>query len=259
MPARSRSKLQPAAIHDRHKVNWHSERYSRQWLRALELHAFPKIGSLSVGAVDLAAVRSVIEPIWYDKPRVAQLVRANSESVLNMAYADGQRTADNPARWGLLRHSLPARKGARTAGHFRALAYSDMPALLADLTADQSIAALCMRFTILTVARTKESVACRWPDVDFAARTRSVQILKGGRARKHLVPLSDQALELLRSMLTDGKPVSELLFPARNRRGYLGPNTLLRLLKRIGTSSINIGYTFQGPLPLMSGVRAHRA
>ena len=78
-------------------------------------------------------------------------------------------TTDNPARWELLKHSLPARRGARTAGHFRALAYSDMPALLKDLAADASISALCMRFTILTVARTKESTACRWPDVDFAA------------------------------------------------------------------------------------------
>src|SRR5262249_10874179 len=154
-------------------------------------------------AVDLAAVRSVIEPIWYEKPRLAQVVRAHLESVLNMAYADGRRTADNPARWDLLKHSLPARKGARTAGHFRALAYSDMPALLADLVADQSISAFCLRFTILTVARTKEAVTCRWADVDFAARTRAVPILKGGRARQHVIPLSDQALELLRGLLID--------------------------------------------------------
>ena len=48
--------------------------------------------------VDLAAVQRVIEPIWFDKPRTAQLVRANIESVLNFATAQGQRTADNPAR-----------------------------------------------------------------------------------------------------------------------------------------------------------------
>ena len=221
--------------HDRHKAAWHSDRYARQWISALEIHAFRKIGSLGVGAVDLAAVRSVIEPIWYDKPRAAQLVRANIEAVLNMAYADGQRTANNPARWDLLRHSLPARKGARRAGHFRALAYSDMPALLAGLSADTtSISAICMRFTILTVARTKEAVACRWTDIDLAARTRGVQILKGGTAWRHLIPLSDQALELLRGLLLDGTPVSEFVFAARNRRGTLGHNSMLRLLARIG-------------------------
>ena len=138
---------------------WHSEQYGQQWLRGLEIHVFPKIGNLAVGSVDLAAVRSVIEPIWYDKPRVAQLVRANIESVLNMAYAEGQRSADNPARWALVRHSLPARKGARTAGHLRALPYADMPVLLSDLKPLDEISALCLRFTILTVARTKESTS----------------------------------------------------------------------------------------------------
>src|SRR5262249_27253610 len=160
--------------------------------------------------------------IWYDKPRVAQLVRANIESVLNMAYADGQRAADNPARWDLLRHTLPARKGARAAGHFRALSYSDMSPLIVALGADSAIAALCMRFSILTVARAKESIACRWSEVDFGARTRAVQILKGGRGWQHVVPLSDQAIELLRGLLVDGKPISEHVFPARTRRGHLG-------------------------------------
>lgn len=116
-----------------------------------ERHAFPKIGKLGVGAVDLASVESVIEPIWYDKPRTGQLVRANIESVLNFAQAKGQRIGDNPARWVLIKHSLPARKGARTAGHYRALASADMPALLKDLGKQDVMSAVCMRVIILAL------------------------------------------------------------------------------------------------------------
>lgn len=65
----------------------------------LELHAFPAIGNRGVGAIDLPAVKKVLEPIWYDKPRTGQLVRSNIESVLNFAHAEGQRSGDNPARW----------------------------------------------------------------------------------------------------------------------------------------------------------------
>jgi integrase len=220
--------------HERHKASWHSEDYTRAWLRCLEIHAFPKMGTLGVGAIDLAAVKGVLEPIWYDKPRVSQVVRANIESVLNYAQAEGQRDSDNPARWDLLKHSLPARKGARVAGHFRALSYTDMPALLKDLLEEDTISARCLRFTILTVARTKESTRCRWPDVDMANRIRSVQILKGGQAWQHLIPLSDQAIDLLKSLLVDDEPVSEWVFPARNRRGYLGPGTMRELLERMG-------------------------
>lgn len=60
-------------------------------------------------------------------------MRANIESVLDLARAEGQRTTDNPARWDLLKHTLPTRKGARAAGHLRALSCPDMPALLKDL------------------------------------------------------------------------------------------------------------------------------
>jgi integrase len=220
--------------HERHKATWRSDQYARQWLRGLEIHVFPEIGNLGVGAVDLAAVKKVLEPIWYDKPRSAQLVRANVESVLNFAQAEGLRNSDNPARWNLLKHSLPARKGARTGGHFRALAYSDMPALLKDLAKQNAISALCLRFTILTVARTKESTACEWADIDMPKRTRVVQILKGGRAWQHLIPLSDQAIELLQGLMVDGKPVSEHVFPARNRRGHLGTFAMHALLTRMG-------------------------
>jgi hypothetical protein len=169
------------AYHKRHAPNWRNDRYSHQWLRALELHAFPAIGSLGVGTIDLPAIKKVLEPIWYDKPRVAQVVRASVASVLNFAYAEGQRTGDNPARWDLLKHALPARRGARAGGHFRALSYSDMPSFLRALEGQtDAFLALCMRFTILTAARTKESIACRWADINWANRTRAVQIHKGG-------------------------------------------------------------------------------
>lgn len=219
--------------HERHKPNWHSAQYGRQWLRSLEIHAFPKIGKLGVGAIELADVKSVLDLIWYDKPRMAQLVRANLESVLNFAQAEGMRKADNPARWDLLRHTLPARKGARAAGHFRALTYTDMPELLKDLEQQDTVSALCARFTILTVARTKEATACRWPDVDLLARTRVVQILKGGQAWQHMVPLSDQAIEFLKGLLVDGEPAGEYVFPARNRRGHLSNGAMLDLLERM--------------------------
>jgi hypothetical protein len=41
--------------HELHNAAWHSAWYVKSWLRVLELHAFPKIGNLSVGAIDLAA------------------------------------------------------------------------------------------------------------------------------------------------------------------------------------------------------------
>ena len=223
--------------HERHKPKWRSDQYARQWLRMLELHAFPKIGNLAVKDVDLAAVQSVIEPIWHDKPRMAELVRANIESVLNFAHALGHRGADNPARWDLLKHAFAGRKGARAKGHFRALPYADMPALLTAMKAEKTVSALCMQFTILTVARTNESTACHWAQVDLDYRIRVVAVLKGGgEPRQHQVPLSDQAVTLLRSLLVAGRPATDYVFPSRTGRGHLGTSAMLDLLERMGWS-----------------------
>jgi integrase len=100
-----------------------------------------------------------------------------------------------------------------------------------DRSRDHS--ARCLQLTILTASRTKESTRCRWPDIDLAARIRGVEILKGGQAWQHVVPLSDQTMILLRSLLVDGKPNSEWLFPARNRRGSMGQCTVRDLLERM--------------------------
>jgi integrase len=88
-----------------------------------------------------------------------------------------------------------------------------MPAQLKDLRQKDVISALALRFTVLTVARTKETAGCQWTDIDLSACTRTVQILKGGQAWQHVVPLSDQAIELLKGLLIEGKPVSEWVFP----------------------------------------------
>ena len=60
-----------------------------------------------------------------------------------------------------------------------------------------------------------------------------MQILKGGQAWQHVVPLSDQAIELLRGLMVDGMPNGEYVFPARNRRDHLGTSAMLDLLERL--------------------------
>ncbi len=61
------------------------------------------------------------------------------------------------------------------------------------------------------------------------------QILKGGREPwQHQVPLSDQAIELLRGLLVDGKPSGNSCSRPQSPRSYLGPSAMLDLLDRMG-------------------------
>lgn len=84
---------------DAHERQWRNEKHRAQFLSTLQTYAFPKIGKLSVAAIDTGLVLKVIEPIWQDITETASRVRGRIESVLDWATVRGYRTGDNPARW----------------------------------------------------------------------------------------------------------------------------------------------------------------
>jgi integrase len=84
---------------------------------------------------------------------------------------------------------------------------------------DQGVAR-ALEFLILTAARSGEVLGAAWDEIDFAAKTWTIpaERMKAGKA--HKVPLSDRAVEILRSLpRTDAR-----VFP-----GYA--KGMLRLLK----------------------------
>jgi hypothetical protein len=64
----------------------------------LEAYVYPLIGDISVEPVNTAAVRTVVDPIWYKIPETTARVRNRIELILDAATASGLRNGDNPAR-----------------------------------------------------------------------------------------------------------------------------------------------------------------
>jgi integrase len=104
----------------------------------------------------------VLEPIWSTKPETAGRLRGRIESVLDWAAVRGYRQGENPARWrGHLAKLLPARAKVRKVEHHAALPYDELPAFLEILRGQEGVAARALEFTILTVARTGETIGSR--------------------------------------------------------------------------------------------------
>ena len=64
-----------------------------------------------------------------------------------------------------------------------------------------------LEITILTVARTGNTIGAKWKEVDKVARLWTVPAArmkgkKGTKKRDHVVPLSDRALKLLEALPT---------------------------------------------------------
>jgi integrase len=181
-----------------HEASWKNAKHRQQFLNTLKTYVFPKIGKLPVADIDTGLVLRCIEPIWQDKTETANRVRGRIEAVLDWATVRGYRTGDNPARWrGHLSEVLPARGKIQKTNHHPALPIDEVPALMAALREQHGVAARALEFTVLTAARTAETVGARWSEIDFANATWTIPAGRMKASKEHRVPLSKPALHIL--------------------------------------------------------------
>src|SRR5258708_34561934 len=165
--------------------------------------------------VETAHVMKILEPIWKTKTETASRVRGRIEKVLDRAKALKLRKGENPAAWrGHLDQLLPAKSQVAPVKNHAALPYAELPAFMAKLRAKQGVSARALEFTILTVARTGDTIGCKWKEINKAEKLWTVPAArvkgkKGARKRDHVVPLSKQALAILGDQPTEG----DYIFP----------------------------------------------
>lgn len=221
-----------------HESTWKNEVHRKQWTSTLDAYVFPVLGDLAVSDVDTARVLKVLEPIWHAKPETATRVRGRIESVLDFASAKGWRTGENPARWrGHLANLLPARSKVRKAKHHAAEPWSTVAAFMAALREQPGTAALALEFTILTAARTGETIGAKWSEIDLEARSWTVAAKRMKAGVEHRVALSDAAVAVLARV----KPLGgEFVFPGGKRGAPLSNMAMLALLERMGRADLTV-------------------
>lgn len=221
-----------------HKPKFRNDKHIAQWEMTLGDAYCKAIRSKPVSEIDTEAVLSVLQPIWTKVPETASRLRGRIENVLDAARARGFRDGPNPATWrGHLKTLLPARQKL-TRGHHAALPYDDLPALMADLRARQSTAALALELCILTATRSSEVLNATWDefDLDKAIWTIPATRMKAGHA--HRIPLTDRALDILRSLtrLDDNPHV----FPGQKQGQPLSLMAMTMQLRRMDRGDITV-------------------
>jgi integrase len=211
---------------------WKNAKHGEQWRTTLATYADPVIGRLLVRHVQQAHILKILEPIWITKTETASRLRGRIENVLDYANARGYRHGDNPARWrGHLDKILATPSKVAKVEHHPALDYADIGAFMVELRKQPGLGARALEFAIITAARSGEVRGARWAEVDLdkAVWTIPEQRMKAGR--EHRIPLSDTAMELLRTLPCVDD--CELLFP--NTKGtVLSDMTLTAVLRRMG-------------------------
>jgi integrase len=168
-----------------HSGKWKNARHGLQWLTSLQAYVFPKLAAIDVAAIARPHVLDVLRQrvdasrgnpageFWQVRPVTADRVRNRIELILTWAEAQGYRSGENPARSDLIKHVLP-QPTAKAVQHFAAVPYGEMPALVAALRRDDSVAARALQFLILTATRSNEVRDAVWSEIDLAQKVWTV-------------------------------------------------------------------------------------
>ena len=217
--------------HEANKPRWRNGKHTVSWMQMLERYAIPRLGSMPVDRIGREHVLSVLTPVWNSRPETARRLRQRIRAVL--AWAQAHNYVEHNAAGEGIGGALPSMPKLKV--HFRALPYSEVAAALDTVEASgASMAAkLCLRFLVLTCARSGEARNATWAEINLEAREWRIPAsrMKGGV--EHRVPLSDAAVAVLEQARLLNDP--EVVFPSPMRRGRpLSDMTLTKVLRDTG-------------------------
>ncbi len=223
------------AAHEVHAFNlprWRSAKHAADWMATLERHAMPALGDMRLDKIDERDVLAVLKPIWTARPETARRVRQRIRAVMKWAKAH-RFIKDNPAG-EVIDGALPAMPKVKA--HLRALPYTEVAAALETVEASRASmsAKACLRFAVMTAARSQQARLATWAEIDLDGREWRVPADRMKSNREHRVPLSDAALDVLETMMPL-RDSSDLVFPSPARpRNPLSDMTLTKVLRDTG-------------------------
>lgn len=199
----------------------------RSWLSSLTL--LSDLSSKRLDEIGVKEVLDVIRPAWANTPEAAHMARMRLEMILDYAAADGLRSGDNPARWRHHLERLLSRRKTLTQGHFKSLPYKDVPVFVQHLRGLDRLAAHALQLNILVAARSKMTLGAEWSEFDLEEAMWKVPALRMKHGRDFEIPLSTQAVDLVRSLRVEGS----LLFPSVTGRATVTRVSLSKLCSKI--------------------------
>jgi integrase len=209
------------------------------WTTSLTVASKP-LASKFVDEITTTDIIPVLRPLWdAEKHTTARRTLNRIELVIEYALAHGWRSADNPASWKRFQHIAPSVPNGGGKQHHPAVGWRDMPALMAKLRKVESTTALALEFAILTGTRSGETRGAKWSEVDWDAGVWMIPPERMKRKVRFDVPLSRQAMDLLRQMQavrpkTNARKASdEFVFPGANPGRPLNNESLYYLTGRL--------------------------
>lgn len=244
-------------------TEWYSKQ-SNTWVashtldvkRRLEKNIFPVLGLRPIADIDaqelLAVVRKIESRGAHD---LSHRVLAVCGQVFRYGVATGRCKGD-PSRD--LRGALTPHKKKKQA----AVRPEELPTLLRAIAGYDQIGdkqtKLALQLLATTFVRTNELIGAEWSEFDLDGAMWTVPAHRMKMKHEHLVPLSRQAMELLKQ-LEETCGGSRFVFPGRNRDKPVSNNTMLFALYRLGYKGKMTGHGFRAVASTILNETGYRA
>ena len=227
----------------RQSVQW-TERHSRGVESNLKMYVLPDLGEKPVSYITKQDIISTLRKIEAKgNYETCRRIRQKLEAIFTFAEIE-EHCSTNPAKGLQPILTKPKQKSQNS------LPISELPEFLQKMDADNGTVpttTLAMKFIILTFVRTSELRFANWKEFDIAS-SEPLWVIPAERMKMrktHHVPLSRQAVNILKEMQRFSGPEGFVFPQFYNRKKAMSENTLLYFSNRLGYAGRNTIHGFR--------------
>lgn len=230
--------------HGNNKEKW-SRAYPGKVMRFLEKDVFPVIGNRPIAQITapelLECLRKVEKRGALD---IAGRIRQICSQIFRYGIQTGRCEHDTA-------HALRGALRTRKTKHFPAIEAKELPDFIRAM--ERNDARLfdrtrrAIKLTMLTFCRPGEIRQAQWSEIDFDEKQWTIPAEKMKMRRDHIVPLSRQALAILKEQKEEtGYLNTDWVFPSQIRpKEAMSDGTVNRAIKRLGYHERMVAHGFR--------------
>ncbi len=214
-----------------------NDKYTKQNMEKLERLVFPTIGALPITEITIPDVVRVIDRIAAKGTiETAKRVKQVIGQIFRYAATRGLCT-HNPA--SDLRGILPTQEKE----HHASLPLDELPELLQAIEARESdFSKYAMQLLALTFVRTGELIGAKWDEINWEREEWNIPKERMKMKRPHVVPLSRQALGVLREIEKQTGDKAHIFHSPASKSKHISNGTVLMALRRMGYAGKMTGH-----------------
>ena len=183
------------------KSAWRNPKSEQQWRNTINAYVLPILDKKPFSDINKDDVIEVLLPIWVSKTETARRLQQRLSRIFVFAKQRDWYLKDDPASWrGHLINVLPDPHKLHFKKHHASLPFQEAPLFFKKLKDYYLTSVFALKLQMLTATRTNEVIKAKFDEFDLQRRIWTIPAEKTKAGRVHSIPLSDQAITIIRAM-----------------------------------------------------------